>query len=1253
MRLNPSAKEYTPSWQPQAPDSSVRKPSQPAIAYSPSPRPLWEHRPQQYIPTQQRQYTEYDRAPAYGYNPGRTAFNPYSGWDRGYPVAPPPHVGPRQYALPAEKPRVDAAEFYPSMALREKKQESLPNSGSPQGAKEISAPCPIVLLFLGCRGAGKTTQALLAAEKYNLLHVSSGDLCKQGKEPFGELKKIVKEHFGEGVSRKYSGLALDRFVVRSEIDTYYVQDALAVAQLPVPLAVWLRLDADEGLQRAESRGDKKEGSAFWRREEQRILPMVAETTFSPINSLLSIECSDKDPNSIFQIIVDRITTTNAGRLNDISLPTKKPGFAGSLVTDYDFAPLSTMASYFSHCFNVDKHVGALNFEVDEPIQDQYKAARAKDSPIDFILDTEMCVRDGKGTFFVIDFVYFYSAVGARMRFAERYKLLQQGMINMRNNGAPIVLKQYMPINQLEILLPSLEDAPFPIDGVVIQHGDVYSYGADKLLSKWKPRELCTADFRLSNGRQLPSGDWEFELDVLAFSDGTFKEERFPGAVGHVTGEEVKHHRLMNNMVVEMALTQQKENESVWKFHRSRADKPGPNKMDIVSKIVSMQHLEYSELLSLLLLSSLYYNALMTLFFLLFLFEEKRKIDNYHLNKYYFKTHFSFFFFFFFSIMSGQNNMQPKKLNPEAPAFVPPGGIGTADAGFAIRGPTQPFQNRPTTQPRTFKQNPMGGPFKPHGFSASSQDFYPQRVPFLPSEPEMPASKKVILVAGYSKMGKTTVAKKIAEQFNYVYVNVKKTENPASISLVQRFSSLTDALRDLNGKNGVVIDDAVHVSRFDPYYVNHILEAHKLHINAAVLLTAEPKDVGRVSMNDIDKQAHPDSFEFGFALEDENGSDRIINLSVDQPLQSLIDDVLHQLKMLDSQPLVSLKLPVMNFIPNASMVTDPEFVETVIQAEAKALGTETCEYFYCFPFVLPNFILDYTLFAKSALLMKHYRLIPWIWGAKISIIGYNNSVYVHVPSYQLLFLLDEASPDLKKLCIEMSKSLPPPKDGEPKVESPLTFSLDAVMKDDKIYISDMMYLAGEFGSKKLLHDRVALMKKHLGNLKSPISLLHHYPVCDIEKCWKENSSVACGVIFINPDGMLPGTYDSRNIVFYMADVKRVPLRLWNGTEDEKNWTFEAYALDNNVEKPVEKCKVVISKDEVDQHALNDGHIVDCVPGWVENHPAKKQRTYKFASRCNWEVKPVTLYYYDAIMKAKDNPEIFVKACANIKCEEFFS
>lgn len=664
MKLNPTAKEYKPTWEPartynSTPASAASfhpNQSQSATYHPPYSHTYYysSHQQQQQQPLQ-RVYTD-----------------PHATWRSEPRQSQPfePYVNNNKTKV-SEKPRVDAPEYIPLLARGSASASQRPVLTNREGPTEISPTNPIVVLFIGCRGAGKTTQAISLAKEHNLLHISSGDICKEGKEPFTELKAIVKKEFSNFCSRRYSGLALDRFIVRSEIDAYYLQDALSEGRLPVPLVVWLQVDSSVGMDRAASRGDNKEASLFWRLEEQRILPVVAETIFKPIKSLLIVDCNTKTAEETFNTILEHIRTTNSGRSKGVTLPAVKNSFSGALVVDFDVykelsteihsaignssaridsAPLSSMAAYadrrtftpenirkfglsssfvtlkadgdryllvkhrvkgyyafpfkFSHCFFVGDHLEECKLAARPSIDPQHELRNKKETNIDLILDTELCeLERGYGTFFIIDFVYLLSAQGTRTRFAERYKLLQQVMEPLpplqAGKKVPMTLKQYVSINKLAELLPSLEEAPFPIDGVVFQHGDTYVYGSDKLLFKWKPQELCTADARLADGIEIRRGVWQFHLHVGTFSDGTWREEAFPGAVAEFTEDEVTQNGLANSSIVELSLKERVSAEkSVWQFYRCRHDKTGPNKKMIVEKILEMHHLSYTELLSL-------------------------------------------------------------------------------------------------------------------------------------------------------------------------------------------------------------------------------------------------------------------------------------------------------------------------------------------------------------------------------------------------------------------------------------------------------------------------------------------------------------------------------------------------------------------------------------------------------------------------------------------------------------------------------
>lgn len=628
---------------------------------------------------------------------------------------------------------------------------------------------------------------------------------------------------------------------------------------------------------------------------------------------------------------------------------------------------------------------------------------------------------------------------------------------------------------------------------------------------------------------------------------------------------------------------------------------------------------------------------------------------------------SFFSFHSISIMSS--------LNPNAADFVPgsfptslKGTGSTTGINYTGAGNYNGFTSVPKNKGLIDKRNTTKGNWGSHTSehtSSSHFSYFPTHtlsrtasLPHRESHQEVSAPSRVLLVTGYRMSGKTSVAQKIAEAFNFAYVNLagKKTSSMC-VDHVQRFSPLTNRINDLRGKNGIVIDDGV-MSRFDPLYINFLLRKKNLCINQVIYIESELSDVlKRMDENELDKHTHPENLEFSMSVEAENhGISCLIVLNGKLPLPELVEEAEKEVREYLKSDEVPLNLPAIHFIPGAPMVEDPALVEKVILAESNtlSLSATSCGDYYSFPYVLPSFYLDYALFAKSALLLENYLIIPWIYSQKVSIIGYENSVYVHLPFYQMLFLLDDVAPGLKELCQRCSEVASIPKTGDPALkDSPVSFSLDAVMKDDKIYISDMMYLAKELGSKKSLRDRVQLMNTYLGNLDDDcIHLMKYYTVNDIDKCIDDYKDITCGVSFVNPDVLAPSEYDNRNFVYYFSEKKSLPLRLWGGTAVKEFWEFQVYGLNEGKDMLIQNVKVIIPNSVVEEKCINDGQIVECTPMNVEPPKGQKDKKsrnlYSFVSRCKWTIEPVTVYFHQTIMK-KNYSEIYLKACKNIKCE----
>lgn len=705
MNMNPSAKEYTPSWVRETEVASSGSRTYPTANDIQTPEVQGESMHFYSTPSSysSNSLPRYGDPYAYnGYYRLNNQFYPsFEGWgSTAYPDHTVLHGYPSFSSFNSHLAGAYSGKLSPALQLARKKkqeqEEQQKQMQTPPSSSIVSPPCPtspdvnltekksaslsvppspadpLVLLFLGCRGAGKSTFSKMAAEKYNLIHLSSGEMCQQVLEPFVELKKIVLEEFGEGGRRRYAGIALDRFVALSEIDAYYLQDSLSAANLPVPLAVWLQVDISIGLERAELRDLKKSSSLVWRQEEKRIQSNVAEKIFRPSGSLLSVDTNHRSLDDIFTTICLHIDSSLSGRraANVFSLPetewTHSSLFSAELVKDYglyktlcrelhnavgnfssriDSPPLSSMGSYmdnrvfsstsmiekcgisssyvtlkvdgerflllkhrekgyfvfpfkFTHCFSVDEYLKNINLAPCPPVEERSRLMKKSTEVVDFILDTEICLRNGEGVFYIIDFVYLFTAQGTKMRFAERYNLLQKVFQQYCHvNKPPLVLKRYVPINQLKFLLPAFDKAPVAIDGIVFQHGDVYCFGLDKLLFKWKPKELCTADFRLANKRKEEEGKWVFDLIATKFSNNAWAEEIYEGATLACNEEEVTRYNLENGMITELFLERRNSTgDTEWKVCKLRPDKLFPNKSIIVDAIMIMEHLNYEELL---------------------------------------------------------------------------------------------------------------------------------------------------------------------------------------------------------------------------------------------------------------------------------------------------------------------------------------------------------------------------------------------------------------------------------------------------------------------------------------------------------------------------------------------------------------------------------------------------------------------------------------------------------------------------------
>lgn len=129
----------------------------------------------------------------------------------------------------------------------------------------------IKVVFLGPPGAGKGTQAVRIAEKYNVPHISTGDILRAAVKEGTELGKLAKSYMdrGElvpddviiGIIRerlsqpdvKERGFILDGFP-RTIAQAEALDELLAEMELPLDKVIYLNVDDEEIVKRLLARG---------------------------------------------------------------------------------------------------------------------------------------------------------------------------------------------------------------------------------------------------------------------------------------------------------------------------------------------------------------------------------------------------------------------------------------------------------------------------------------------------------------------------------------------------------------------------------------------------------------------------------------------------------------------------------------------------------------------------------------------------------------------------------------------------------------------------------------------------------------------------------------------------------------------------------------------------------------------------------------------------------------------------------------
>ena len=522
--------------------------------------------------------------------------------------------------------------------------------------------------------------------------------------------------------------------------------------------------------------------------------------------------------------------------------------------------------------------------------------------------------------------------------------------------------------------------------------------------------------------------------------------------------------------------------------------------------------------------------------------------------------------------------------------------------------------------------------------------------------------RVVMVVGYKQTGKTSVAKAIAEKEGFEYVSLKtpredgageEEEEEKEAPPLERLAVLRAMLEKKATLKGLVLDDAFTTNRFHAHYVVHYLTKAGLQLDAVVALLPELSQLVKrgVTFDTIsDKTAHPEAFEFASSLDQTSVVAIVEEMSMKDMVKKATEDVSALLK--GNAP--ALVLEEVNFIPECPLVVDPERVEEILEAERSTIGRELP---YNFTYSEPNFVVDYVQFVQSAAKLPYYLVTPWMWGDKVSLIGYDTGVFVHLTSYNILFELTDPPTVLQELVKKLKNEAEAAATAEVPA-NPLLFSIEASMLDDVFYISDVVLFGKQKGGEMLLHDRVKLLQESFGKLPATglVRLLEHYNISDIKDCLKAYKDSSRGAIFVNPDGIEYGSYDIRNFVYPSEAKKTVRLRIWDGRVVDDTWNFDCYVREYEDEVPAtsrstgtNSLPVLISDGDVEENVINDGNIVECVMERVaaKGKSKEKNAVLNFCRRCKWEVAPITQFYMWAFADPpRWSTESFLDACSTI-------
>lgn len=229
-------------------------------------------------------------------------------------------------------------------------------------------------------------------------------------------------------------------------------------------------------------------------------------------------------------------------------------------------------------------------------------------PVSYVVDAEIIapcdsLTTKKLAIYVFDFLFFFGLLGKSTPFAQRYELIAN-YFGTRNLLGTYHAKRYVPFPELRTLMAKYgEGQPFPIDGVILQHSGFYTTPRDANVYKWKPREMCTVDYRLCDSDyNEKTKEWRFGVKVsVVREDKTVDEATVEGVVVIIPNAVVEKENLADGSIVECIKSAKKVEGSkltVWDFHRTRRDKLTPNRKDIADITANLKHITYDQLLSL-------------------------------------------------------------------------------------------------------------------------------------------------------------------------------------------------------------------------------------------------------------------------------------------------------------------------------------------------------------------------------------------------------------------------------------------------------------------------------------------------------------------------------------------------------------------------------------------------------------------------------------------------------------------------------